>query len=305
VRYQCGGVTYQRECFASHPDQVLVVRLTADKPGSHTGTVELHDTRKTAVSAEANRLTFSGALANGLKYEAQLLALHEGGSVKADGNSVAFQNCTSLTLLLATGTDYVMDGKKNWRGEHPHDRLAQQLQAVSGKPYDALKAAHVKDHQALFDHVELDLGATPADRLALPTDQRLKAYRATGGDPGLENLYFQFGRYLLIACSRPGTLPANLQGLWNPSNKPPWHSDYHTNINVQMNYWPAEPANLAECHEPLLALIDSQRQAWRRGTAADKAFNTAARKVRGWAVRTSHNISGGQGWKWNKPGSAW
>ena len=305
VRYRCGGTTFRREYFASHPDQVIVMRLTADKPGGYTGTVELTDAHKAPIVAKAGRLTASGSLPNKLKHESQVLVLHEGGSLKAEGGQIALKGCDSLTLLLAAGTDYVADGRKNWRGEHPHAELSRRLAAAAKKPYDALKGAHVKDYQSLLGRVRLDLGPTPADRLAMPTDRRLKAYGAKGGDGGLEHQYFQFGRYLLIACSRGGSLPANLQGLWNPSNNPPWHSDYHTNINVQMNYWPAEPTNLAECHTPLLALIDSQRAAWTKATAADKEFNTATRKVRGWTVRTSHNISGGQGWKWNKPGSAW
>ena len=305
VRYQCGGTTYQREYFASHPDQVLVMRLTADKPARYAGTVELADAHKAPVAAEAGRLTAAGALANGLKYEAQLRVLHEGGSLKAEESRIEFKGCNSLTFLLAAGTDYRMDSPKTWRGKHPHEQLTRQLAGVCGKPYDALKRAHVKDYQSLFNRVRLDLGPTPADRRALPTDRRLKAYGDQGGDPGLENLYFQFGRYLLISCSRPGSLPANLQGLWNDRNNPPWHSDYHTNINVQMNYWPAEPAALGDCHLPLLSLIRSQREAWKKATAGDKEFRTAGREVRGWTVRTSHNIFGGQGWKWNKPGGAW
>ncbi|NQT88065.1 glycoside hydrolase N-terminal domain-containing protein, partial [bacterium] len=305
VRYTSGGVRYQREYFASHPHQVIAVRLTADKPGSHTGAVELTDMHGAAIVVEGNRLTASGALPNGMKYESQLVVLHKGGSIAIDGKAIAFKGCDSLTLLLAAGTDYVMDETKKWKGAHPHARLAQQLDAASKQAYDALKAAHVKDHRSLFDRCQLDLGASSDDRVKLPMDLRLAAYRDKDSDPGLENLFFQFGRYLLIGCSRPGTLPANLQGLWNHKNNAPWHSDYHTNINIQMNYWLAEPTNLSECHLPLLELIKSQVPAWRRGTAADKEFNKGGRKVRGWTVRTSHNITGGQGWKWNKPGSAW
>ena len=305
VRYRSGGVSYQRECFASHPDQVVAIRLAADKPGAYTGSVGLADAHKGTTVAEGNRVTFAGALPNGMKYEAQVLVLHGGGSLKASDGKLEFVGCNALTLLLAAGTDYVMDYAKQWRGEPPHDRLVRRLQAAAAKPYEALKAAHVKDYQSLFHRVQLHLGPTPADRVALTTDQRLKAYGAKGGDPGLESLYFQFGRYLLIACSRPGGLPANLQGLWNHKNNAPWHSDYHTNINIQMNYWPAETTGLPECHQPLLALIQSQRAAWRKATAADKEFRKGGRPVRGWTARTSHNITGGMGWKWNKPGSAW
>jgi len=305
VRYRSGGTAFQRECFVSHPDQVLVTRFAADKPGGYTGTIELADARKTAVQAEGNSATLSGALANGLKYEAQLRVLHAGGQLSVAGGRIEFKACNGLTLVLAAGTDYAMDSTKGWRGEPPHAKVNRQLEAACAKPYDALKLAHVRDHQSLFHRVHLELGPPSAERLALPTDERLKAYSGGGADPGLEALFFQFGRYLLIACSRPGSLPANLQGLWNDRNNPPWHSDYHTNINVQMNYWPAEPTHLSECHEPLLALIRSQLGAWRKATATDREFRSADRKVRGWTVRTSHNIFGGQGWKWNKPASAW
>ena len=145
----------------------------------------------------------------------------------------------------------------------------------------------------------------PADRVALPVDQRKVLHGEKGGDPDLEELLFQYDRYLLIACSRPGGLSANLQGLWCDSNKPPWHSAYHANINIQMNYWPAEPANLAECHATLFDLIASQLPAWRRATAAEKRFATTSGKSRGWAVRTSRGIHGDIGWQWDVPANAW
>ncbi len=304
VRYQAGGVTYRREYFASRPAQVLVFRLAADKPGSCAGSIELADAHQAQIASAANRLTASGALSNGLHYEAQVLVLNDGGSLQANGGRIEFTNCNSLTILLAAGTDYVMDYSRQWRGEPPHQRLTEQLEAAARQSCDALRSAHVQDYQALFNRVQLDLGAPSAARLALPTDQRLKAYGAEGNDPGLEQLFFQFGRYLLISCSRPGSLPANLQGLWNDSNKPPWSSDYHSNINIQMNYWPAEPGNLAECHEPFLNLIRSQLEPWRKATRQAKEFQ-AAGQSRGWTVRTSHNIFGGMGWKWNNPANAW
>ncbi len=305
VRYQVGGVSYEREYFCSYPDQVLVVRLTADQPRRYTGMVELADAHDGQVTAAADRLTASGSLDNGLQYEAQVLVQADGGSVEATERGVGFRECNALTLFLAAGTDYVMDEEADWRGTHPHDRLSRRLRAASAKPYQRLRAAHVNDYRSLFGRVQVDLGETPAARRALPTDQRLKAYGAEGDDTGLEALFFQFGRYLLISCSRPGSLPANLQGLWNHSNNPPWHSDYHTNINIQMNYWPAEPANLAECHEPLLELIRSQLDPWRAATQAADEFRAGARPIRGWTARTSHNVTGGMGWRWNKPGNAW
>ncbi len=303
VRYQCGGVNYVREAFSSYPDQVLVIRLTADKPGAHTGTIELRDAHKARITTEGNRITSTGTLPNKLSYEAQLLVLNQGGSVKAQDNKVAFAGCDSLTLLLAAGTDYEMDYGKGWRGEHPHRRLAEQLSKAADQPYERLRQRHIRDYRSLFERVRLEIGESPTDRRSLPTDKRLEAYRSGGPDPELERLFFQFGRYLLISSSRPGCLPANLQGIWNNSNRPPWHSDYHADINIEMNYWPAEPANLSECHEVLSDYILSQLEPWRKASA--KAFPPPSGKPRGWTIRYSQNIFGGQGWRWYKPGSAW
>ena len=293
------GANCRREYFCSYPDRVMVMRLTADKPGGYTGTVRLTDAHGAKTAAAGNRLTAAGSLPNGLKYEAQVLVLNDGGSVQAAGGEIKFNGCDSLTLLLAAGTDYLNDHQKRWRGDDPHKRLTEQLRAAGAKPYEALKRAHLEDYRSLFHRVHLDVGKTPHQRRDAPTNLRLEAYRKDGNDRELEALFFQFGRYLLISCSRPGSLPANLQGLWNHRNNAPWHSDYHSNINLQMNYWPAETTNLPECHEPLLAMIDGMR------TPSKKATRAGFGDVRGWTVRTSHNIYGGHGWKWNTPGSAW
>ncbi|HUX01657.1 MAG TPA: glycoside hydrolase family 95 protein [Phycisphaerae bacterium] len=303
--YQSGGVTFRREAFASHPDQVLVLRFWADRPASYSGTVQLRGTHGEAVLAEKNSLRFHGALANGLKYETQMAVLNDGGTVRPGDGNFAFNNCNSLTLILAAGTDYLMDYAKHYRGENPRRAVHARVAAASAKKYEDLKAAHIADFQTLFNRVTLDLGSTPPDRLALPIDQRKVLHAEKGGDPDIEELLFQYGRYLLISCSRPGGLPANLQGLWNDSNQPPWHSDYHTNINVQMNYWPAEPANLAECHEPLLNLIESQLQPWRNATQQAKEFQLPSGKPHGWTVRTSHGIHGDMTWQWDNTSNAW
>ena len=240
-------MNHRREYFCSHPDGVLVARLTADRPGSYTGSIELSDTHEAPIIVGKNRLAFAGALTNGLKYEAQLLVVPEGGSLVTNGATLEFKNCTGITLLVAAGTDYAMDNAAKYRGANPHARVTKQVEKAAAKKYDDLRAAHEKDFHALFNRVTLDLGQSSAGQIELPTDVR-KPLAAGTVDPGLEELLFQYGRYLLISCSRPGGLPANLQGLWNDSNNPPWHSDYHANINVEMNYWPAEVANLADCH---------------------------------------------------------
>ncbi len=304
VSYKIGDVTYRREAFASHADGVMVIKLLADKPGAYTGTIRLAGAHAETTSAEKNALGFSGELNNGLKYRAMLEAVHDGGSVEAGDGTLEFKNCNNITLLVAAATDYVMDYSKHYRDGDPQVIVTKML-AARGKAFDELKAAHIKDYQSFFNRVSLDVGATPADRLALPTNKRKVLENQKGGDPELEELLFQYGRYLLISCSRPGGLPANLQGLWNDSNNPMWHSDYHANINIQMNYWPAEPANLGDCHTPLFDLITSQLPAWRKATAEEKRFQTADGKSHGWAVRTSHGIHGDLGWEWDISANAW
>jgi alpha-L-fucosidase 2 len=299
VQYALKGTTFRREVFASQPDQVIVVRLTADRPGQLTGAIRIKDGHGAATKAEGARLTVAGALKNGLLYEAQLAAQADGGEVRADDDALRFAGCNGLTLRLAAATNYVMDYARQWRGADPHAAVTAQLDAAAKRPVDGLLERHVADHQAFFNRVALDLGRTDPARAALPMDRRLKAYAEDPKDPELEALLFQYGRYLLIGCSRPGTLPANLQGLWNDRNNPPWSSDYHSNINIQMNYWLAEPANLAECHLPFVDLFEAIREPSRKATQA--AFG----KVRGFTLRTSHNIFGGLGWKWNLPASAW
>lgn len=306
VRYTANGEHYRREFFCSHPAGVLVARFTADQPGAYTGSITMADSHAGHIAVTGHRLTVTGKLSNGLKYEWQVLVQPDGGSLTPRGPTMTFSHCSGLTLLIAAGTDYAMDYATHYRGPDPHARTTAQVDRAARQSYAGLKAAHLRDYQALFDRVSLNLGPASAAQRALPTDQR-KLRAARIDDPGLEQLLFQYGRYLLISCSRPGGLPANLQGLWNDSNNPPWHSDYHANINVEMNYWPAEVGNLPECHLPFFALVRSQLPAWRKATAASPDLKTpsGAFTKRGWAIRTSHNIMGGMGWKWDKTANAW
>jgi alpha-L-fucosidase 2 len=306
VSYQSGGTNYRREFFCSHPAGVLVVRLTADQPGGYTGSIDLRDAHHVQTVALKNRLMAAGTLTNGLKFETQLIALADGGTLQTNGATLEFKKCDGLTLILAAGTDYAMDYYTKYRGADPHARVEKQVEKAAKKNYDDLKAAHEKDFHSLFDRVSFDLGQSSAEESALPTDQRkLEAFKTV--DPELESLFFQYGRYLLISCSRPGGLPANLQGLWNDNNNPPWHSDYHANINIEMNYWPAEVANLSVCHQPFFDLVLSQIPAWAKATDASPELKTPSGDMtkRGWAIRTSHNIYGGMGWKWDKTANAW
>jgi alpha-L-fucosidase 2 len=305
VTFAAGGVTYTRETFASQPGQVIVTRLTADKPASLTGTLTLAGAHQENTVTDQNDLLFGGSFPNGLVYAARARAVAEGGRVVSANGVCRFERCDSLTLFLAAATSYAPDAASRFTGYAPAPVIREQLNLAAAHPFAALRQAHLADIASFVGRVALDLGSTDAAQRGLPTDARLAAYAKGAADPELEALLFQYGRYLLQACSRPGTLPANLQGLWNDSNNPPWHSDYHANINVQMNYWPAEPAHLGDCHTALIDLILSQIPAWRTATAAEKEFATAEGPAKGWAVRTSHNIHGGLGWKWDKTANAW
>ena len=307
VTYQAGGVHFRREYFASHEANVLVVRLTADKPGSFTGTISLKDGRTAPTVAEAQHLISAGVMAdNGLQYETQVMVLNEKGTQQANGASIDFKDCDALTLIIGAGTDYAMDFDRGYRGEAPHAAVTRQVQAAAQQPYDALKAAHIREYQTLFQRCALDLGPSSAAPRALPTDQR-KKLASKVFDPEMEELIFQYGRYLMISCSRPGSLPANLQGLWNDSNTAAWHSDYHYDINVEMNYWPVEVTNLAECHLPLLTYFQSQLPVWRQVTLKSKDLATPDGKLstRGWGVRSCGNVYGETDWNWDKTANAW
>jgi len=301
VTYTRGGVRFTRETFCSHPAMVAVTRLTADTPGRYTGTIVLEDAHKAPTIADGTKaiLTATGALDNGMLFESQLRVFADGGEVTPKDGALVFRNCNALLLVLATDTNYVMDPAKGWKGEPPHQRVSQRINAMRAQDYAKLLQQHIADHQSLFKRVELNLGRTDAAQTALPTDQRIEARRKGATDPGLTELLFQYGRYLLIASSRPGGLPANLQGVWNCSNEPDWHCDYHTNINVEMNYWLAESANLGECHLPLMDYFTAAVPLYRKATLI--RFG----EIRGFTFQTVNNVFGGCGWMWNMVGSAW
>ena len=299
--YSQGGVAFSREAFASRPDQVMVFHYTADKAGALSGRVRLVPGQPGAKTvADAQGLSWDAAMPNKLKHACGVRVLHTGGTVEAEANAIVFADCDSLTLLLDARTDYAPSYKAGWRGKAPAPQVAKELDAAQRKPLAALRKAHLDDLVPLLARVRVDWGHSDATTLALSTNARLNAYAKGAYDPDLEQTMFQYGRYLLASCSRPGGLPANLQGLWNDSNSPPWASDYHNNINVQMNYWGAESTALAECHEPLLDFVSACAEPCRIATR--KAFG---RQTRGWTARTSQSIFGGNGWEWNIPASAW
>lgn len=290
------GVGYRREYLASAVDQVLVVRLTADRPKSISTRIRLTDAHQATITADADHLSATGRLTNGLDYQAQVLVRIEGGSLVAGTDVLDVQQADAATVILAAGTAFVNDLERDWRGGHPRDRVRAQITAAAVKPYADLRTAHIEDHQRLFNRVQLDLGAAPRK----PTDERLSAYREGVADPALEALLFQYGRYLLMGSSRPGDLPATLQGIWNRDLKPAWYCAYTTNINVQMNYWLAEPTALPECHLPLLAWIRTL------ATVRKRVDIPKLRTTAGWLIYSTNNaMGGGSTWRVHEPGPAW
>jgi len=298
--YIQNGIIFSREAFASYPDQVMVFRYTASKKGSLSGKISLHSAQGAKTSSASNSLIFSGNMPNKLKYAAVLYFQYDGGKTQIEGDSLVFEKCNSVTILVNARTNYKPDFNAGWRGLDPFPVIEKELKAIENFNTSQLLERHIKDITKLTKAAHIDIGNSETSVLALPTDERLKKYSSGGKDPDLEEIMFQYGRYLLVSCSRPGGLPANLQGVWNNSNTPPWASDYHSNINLQMNYWLAESTNLSECHKPLIDFIDACRPSCR--IATKKAFGET---TRGWTARTSQSIFGGNGWEWNIPASAW
>jgi len=254
--YRVDKVTYRREAFASHPDQAIVLRLTADHRGSISFTLRMdcpHPNSQTRV-LEPDTLALTGQVEqDGLRFEARVKVVSDGGRGVTRDNFISVENADSVTLLLTAATSF-----KNFQdiSADPARGCGQDLAAVGRKNFETILADHLADHRRLFRRVTVNLGRTIA--ADLPTDDRLRKLKTAGleSDPALVALHFQYGRYLLIASSRAGSEPANLQGNWNELRDPPWESKYTLNINFEMNYWPVEVANLGECHEPVFAMID-------------------------------------------------
>lgn len=313
VSFDAGGRHYERRAFISYPDNVLALRFSADGKGLQNLRLTYgHNplSEGTATPDGADGICFDRRLDNnGMHYVIRLRALAKGGTVSNAGGTLSIEGADEVTFLLTADTDYkpnyspAYDDPKAYVGTDPAKTTAEWMKRAVGKGFDRLFKAHYADYAALYGRVKFDLAGKSSDR---PTDKRLAAYRQGAEDHGLESLYYQYGRYLLIASSRPGNLPANLQGIWHNNVDGPWRVDYHNNINLQMNYWPALPAGLAECAEPLTDFIRLLEQPGRR-TA--KAYWGA----RGWAAGISANIFGftapleGQdmGWNYNPMAASW
>lgn len=306
VEYERNGVCFRREHFVSAPDEVFVSRLTADCARALSLAIQLdRPERFTTTVAAPNELLMTGTLndgrgGKGVAYAARLRVLAKGGSVRADGDRIVVDSADEVMLLLAAATDFRGFGGRQLT--HPEAAVKEDLDRAVNIGFSALHGKHVTDFQHWFDRVTLNLPATANS--ALPTDRRLKGFAAGAPDPALAKLYFDFGRYLLISSSRPGGLPANLQGIWAEEVQTPWNGDWHLDINVQMNYWPAEVCNLSELHEPMHRLIASLVEPGRR-TA--KAYYSA----RGWVAHVITNpwgyTSPGESASWGATvsGSAW
>nr|WP_258563078.1 glycoside hydrolase family 95 protein [Streptomyces phytophilus] len=305
VTYVANGVRFHREVIASAPDQVIVMRLTADAPGSisFTATFASPQTASTS-SPDATTIALDGVsgsmegIAGSVRFLALARAVAEGGTVSGSGGTLRVADADSVTLLISVGTSYV--DYQNVGGDH-RGIARKHLDAAQAGAYDDLRGRHVADYQELFGRTTLDLGRTgAADQ---PTDVRI-AQHGGADDPQFSALLFQYGRYLLISSSRPGTQPANLQGIWNDQMAPPWDSKYTLNANLPMNYWPAGSTNLSECYEPVFDMIDDLAVTGAR--TAEVQYG-----ARGWV--THHNTDAWRGtsvvdgafWGMWQTGGAW
>jgi len=263
VSYTAGGVHYLREVFASAPCHCIVVRLTADRPGSLSFRATITRPADATSEAAPERLILTGQALpknargennTGVRFRAEVKAAVSGGHMESAGDHLDVAAADSVTLTIVAAAEI--------REKDLAVACARDL-ATASRPYEVLRREHVADHQRFFRRVRLELPVDAAAR-ALPTDERLKKVQSGGADDDLFALYFQYGRYLLIASSRPGSMAANLQGKWNDSLTPAWGSKYTININTEMNYWPVETCNLSELHEPLFDLIETAREDGRR-----------------------------------------
>jgi len=292
ISYNQDGVRYSREIFTSYPDRALVIRLTADKKGavsftSHLNRPELYETH-----AEKDHLLMTGTMnngrgADGMKYAARLKALIKDGSVVCSDSTIKVKNADEVVMILTAATNYRQEYPQ-YIGTDPLVTSLEQLNNAALQPYSALLERHTKDYKSLFGKVSLRLSDSNTD--TIPTDVRLRNQKDNPDDLRLHEIYFQFGRYLLISSSREGSLPANLQGMWANKIQTPWNCDYHTDINVQMNYWPADATNLQECLEPLTKLIESLVKPGERTAAVQY-------KAKGWCVHPITNV-----WGFTAPG---
>ncbi len=284
--YTVGGNTYRREYFVSFSDDVGVIRLSSAKKGGMHVKIGLNRPEKFETTAEGAMLKMSGQLENGtdgkgMRYQVLVKVKTMGGEVTASKNNLVISGATEAVILVSAGTDYKNPGFEG--------RVRQTLEEASGKDYRRLRKSHIAAYQTYFDRADLNLPLNP-ERELLTTQERLAAFAADPDDNGLVSLYFQYGRYLLISSAHAQILPPNLQGLWARTVQTPWNGDYHLNINIQMNHWPAEITNLPELHKPLIELTKSLVEP---GGKTARVFYNA----NGWVAHMMTNV-----WGFTAPG---
>ena len=307
------GTTYERRTFISYPANVMAIRFRASKPCKQNLAIDYTPSPVGEAISRATTLSgidYVGELDNNhMKYAVRLRVLPKGGEMSVDGHKVCVKGADEVVILLTADTDYApnynpdFNDPKAYVGVNPELTTTQWMKKASKKSFNKLFNEHYKDYAALYNRVKFNLNGPSS---AKPTNERLADYRKGEKDPGLETLYYQYGRYLLIASSRPGNLPANLQGMWHNNDDGPWRVDYHNNINLQMNYWPALPTNLTECTEPLTDFI---RLLEKPGERTAKAYWG----TRGWAAGISANIFGftaplegaDMSWNYNPMAASW
>ena len=251
VSFQTGNrkntITHTREYFSSAVDQAIYMRFSASKPGNINVLLSLsRPGGDPSVQVDGNQIHLNEHVGNGVTAHCRIKVLNTGGTLNSTREGIQVESADSVVLVITGATDYF--------GKDPAAATASQLASAATRSFDEAHADHVKEYQAFFNRFQIDLGETEAARFA--TDERIDAIKRGSNDPSLMAMYVQFARYLLISSSRPGTMPANLQGIWVDGVKPPWNSDYHVNINMQMNYWVAEVFNLTDCHEPFFTFLE-------------------------------------------------
>jgi alpha-L-fucosidase 2 len=306
ISYDQDGIGYQREIFVSYPDRALVIHFTASKKGALSFKARLTRPERFATTNEKDNLMMYGTLMNGkggdgMQYAARLKAVASGGTVVLSDSLITLTGANEVTLLLTASTNYKLDYPL-YIGGDPKLTTAEQLKKTASKSYTTILKNHIDDYSAIYGKVSLNLSGNETD--TIPTDRRLKNQSKYPDDFHLQEIYFQYGRYLLISSSREGSLPANLQGIWSNKIQTPWNGDYHTNINLQMNYWPADVTNMGECFGPLTDLIQSLVKPGEVTAAVQ--YNAS-----GWCSEVITNVWGytapgeGTGWGMYVAGGGW
>lgn len=284
VSFAKSDTLYKRRYFCSYPHNVMVMRFEANLPGAQNLEFRIKSPHKHTFKTTDEGLLLTGEVSdNGLGIASRVQVLAEGGSLEINSDHIKVSAANTVTFLLTADTEYQLNYPA-YRGEDPIATTLQTINRAKKESFAELKDAHVSDYRELFTRVELEVNQSSALE-NIPTDKRLNAYKGKPTDNGLEVLYYQYGRYLLISTSRKGNLPANLQGVWNNELYPAWLSDYHLNINLQMNYWGTENSNLGECHIPLIEYIDNLREP---GALTAKSYHNA----RGWTTNMHSNAWG-------------